>query len=415
MSISRMLFSLDIGSSKVVSIAGSIGEQVEIHGISSNYFTSNSKVNDFLSISNGIVCDIESISIKAAQALNEARINADCTVGGVILNIAGNCIGNRYSTSRVELKSQAVTADIMQQLMVNARQTSLPSQYEILDYEVQEYLLDNENYAINPIHLTVNSIESNINLFLGNTSQITNLKKVLRYSGFSLAKIVPSGILSGMAVLNHEEKELGCCLIDIGAGTTDVVVYENGFIRYLCSIPVGGENITRDIASVLKISRNLAEDIKLNYGGTSYTTTLTSTQKFSEGIMLTDHRGVNTTISRKLLVDVINDRVKDILSVVKTTLIKHKIYDIINSGIVITGGSALLPNLEDYARQHFDIPVRIGSPEYTGDFADIVTNPKYSTSLGALRFAQQYMLEEISEHRVSRGSILNSIKNLFLR
>ena len=160
---------------------------------------------------------------------------------------------------------------------------------------------------------------------------------------------------------------------------------------------------------------NLAEDIKLNYGGTSYATTLASTQKFSEGIMLTDHRGVNTTISRKLLIDVITERVKDIFQVVKSTLIKHKIYDIINSGIVITGGSALLPNLEEYARQYFDMPIRIGLPEYVGDFADIVTNPKYSTSLGALYFAQQYMLDEINERSVNHGSIMKKIKHLFSR
>ncbi len=374
----RMIFSLDIGSSKVVSIAGSIGDKVEIHGISSNYFTNNSKVNDFLSVTNGVVCNLESIGVKADQSLNEARINADCTVGGVVLNIAGNHVGNRYSSSKLELNSQAVTSDIMQELMVSARQIALPPQYEILDYEVQEYLLDDENYAINPVHLTANTVESNLNLFLANTSQISNLKKILKYSGFSLAKLIPSGILSGMSVLNHEEKELGCCLIDIGAGTTDIVVYENGFIRYLCSIPVGGENITRDIASVLKISRNLAEDIKLNYGGTSYATT--STQKFAEGIVLTDHRGVNTSISRKLLIDVITERVKDIFEVVKSTLNKQKIYDIINSGIVITGGTALLPHIEEYAKQYFDTPVRIGLPNYVGDFADIVTNPKYATN-----------------------------------
>lgn len=413
--INRMIFSLDIGSSKIVSMAGSIGEKVEVHGISSYYFTNNSKANDFLDVSNGVVCNLSSVEIKAAQALNEARINADCSIGGVLVNIAGNYVCNRYSQSKMELKNQSVTPDIMQQLMVNARQVELPGQYEVLDYEVQEYLLDNENYAINPIHLSANVIESNINMFLGNTSQITNLKKIMRYSGYSLAKLVPSGILSGMAVLNHEEKELGCCLIDIGAGTTDIVVYENGFIRYLCSIPMGGENITRDIANVLKISRNLAEDIKLNYGGISYASTNVSQQKFGEGILLTDHRGVNTTISRKLLIDVIRERLKDIFDVTKSTLMKQKIYDIINSGIVVTGGSSLLPNLEEFAKQYFDMPVRIGIPNYSGDFADLITTPKYSTSLGALYFAQEYMLDEIGGQEIKSGSLVRIIKNLFSR
>ena len=408
-----MIYSLDIGSSKIVSLAGSIGDKVEIHGIGNYYYTNNSKSNDFLSVSNGVVCNLEGVAVKATQSLNEARINADCSIGGAVVNIAGSHVCNRYSQLRLELKNQSVTPDIMQQLMTNARQMSLPPQYEVLDYEVQEYLLDDENYAINPLHLSANVIESNVNTFLGNSVQISNMKKIMRHSGYGLAKLVPSGILSGMAVLNHEEKELGCCLIDLGAGTTDIVVYENGFIRYLCSIPVGGENITRDIAQVLKISRNLAEDIKLNYGGTSYASNNSSQQKFSEGILLTDHRGVNTSISRKLLIDVIRDRLKDIFDVTKSTLNKQKIYDIINSGIVITGGSSLMPNLEDFAKQYFDMPVRIGIPNYSGDFADLITNPKYATSLGALYFAQEYMMHEITGHEARSGLFLNKFKGLF--
>ncbi|MDQ5921749.1 MAG: cell division protein FtsA, partial [Pseudomonadota bacterium] len=324
----RMIFSLDIGSSKIVSMVGSIGDKVEIQGISNYYFVNNSRVNDFMNVSNGAICNLDAVERQSMQVLKEAQINADCSSGGVIVNIAGGNLRNLYSSSKLELKNQGITSDIMHKLIDNARQVHIPSQYEVLDFEVQEYLLDDENYAVNPIHLNANTVESHINLFLSGASQISNLRKILRYSGYELAKLVPSGILSGMAVLNYEEKELGCCLIDIGAGTTDVVVYENGFIRYLCSIPVGGENITRDIATVLKISRNLAEDIKLNYGGTSYSSTTSIGQKFGEGVVLTDHRGVNTTISRKLLIDVICERLKDIFDIVKSTLLKQKIYDI---------------------------------------------------------------------------------------
>lgn len=414
--INRMIFSLDIGSSKIVSMVGSVGEKVEIHGISNYYFTNNSKVNDFLNVSSGIICNLESVEKKVIQVLNEARINADCSIGGVIVNIAGNNVCNYYSSSQLELKNQGITGEHMQRLIDNARQVDIPSQYEVLDFEVQEYLLDNENYAINPIHLTASNVESNINLFLANASQVANLRKTLRYSSYDLAKMVPSGILSGMAVLNHEEKELGCCLIDIGAGTTDIVVYENGFIRYLCSIPMGGEDITRDIASVLKISRNLAEDIKLNYGGTSYVSTTGSQQKFGEGILLTDHRGVSSTISRKLLIDVIRERLIDIFDVVKSTLSKQKIYDIISSGIVITGGSSELPNLEEFAKQYFDLPVRIGLPNYSGDFADLISAPKYATSIGALYFANAYMLNEIDGSTLkSSGALFKTIKSLFSR
>lgn len=411
-----MIFSLDIGNSKVVALVGSVGEETAIHGISSYYFTSNSKGNDFAGVQNGVICDLELIGRIVNQTLNEAKIDADCSIGSVIVNIAGSKVCSLYSMADIALDNQAVSVDNIQSLIDKACNKTLPDNYELLDYEVQEYLLDGENSVINPINLSAKKISSNVNLFLSNNSQITNLKNVIRYSGFGLAKIVPSGILSGMSVLNHEEKELGCCLLDIGAGTTDIVVYENGFIRYLHSIPLGGEDITRDIASVLKISRNLAEDVKLNYGGCSY---VSNSQKFSEGISIADHRGVTTSISRKLLNDVITERLKDIFDVVKTGLSRQKIYDIINSGIVITGGVALLPNIEEFARAYFNMPIRIGVPECSGDFSEILTTPKHATSLGVFAFTKEYMLNDggVANSFVSKGAgikhVMRKFKKLF--
>lgn len=413
---SQIIFSLDVGSSKIVSIAGSIGDGIQVTGISSYYYVNNSKNNDFLAVNGGAICDLELVKSKALRTLNEARINADCSTGGVIVNISGNSICNHYAEKSIEINNQTISANTMQQLINDARQIRHPEQYEILDYEVQEYVLDGENYTINPINLTANKISSNVNVFLANSAGIDNTKKILKNTGFELAKLVPSGILSGLAVLNHEEKELGCCLVDIGAGSTNIVVYENGFIRYLSSIPVGGERITRDIASVLKISRNLAEDIKITYGGSSYVTTSTSQHKFGEGIHLTDHRGVNTTISRKLLVDVITKRLKEILEAIKTTLEKEQLYDIINSGVVITGGVSLLPNIEEFARHVFDLPVRVGVPNYSGDFEDIVVSPRYATSIGALYFAKEYMLAELKSGvglKSSGRSLKEKIKRMF--
>ena len=396
--MSRIIFSLDIGCSKIVACVGVVDhDSVEIHGISTYYFTNNNRGNDFLFVRNGVICNLDQIVNIVTQMLNEARIEADCSIGGVITNIAGNKVCSLYSTNVFELHNQTITVDVIRQLIDTARQKEVPSQYEMLDYEVQEYLVDGENYAINPLNLTAKTLQSNLNLFFGDRNQIENIKKVLSYSNFGLLKIVPSGVLSGMAVLNHEEKELGCCLIDIGAGTTDIVVYENVFIRYLASLPIGGEDITRDLASVLKISRNLAEDIKINYGSCSY---LYSVQKSGDGITLINHRGVNQVISRKLVIDIIVERLRDIFKLIKTGLNHRQLYDIISSGVVITGGVAKLPEIESFASQYFGLPVRVGIPNYASSFADLVTTPNYATSIGVLYFAKEYMLDAI-DNKVS--------------
>lgn len=411
----KMIFSLDIGCSKVVALVGYIHETIEIHGVSTYYFTNNVNGNDFNTINNGLISNLEQIGVFVEQTLNEARIEADCSIGSVITNLSGLKVCNLYSSDEILLANQNVTAQNIRELIDNGIKVPLPDNYELLDYEVQEYLVDDDNYTLNPLHLMANKLKSNINLFLGAKNQIANLTKVIRYSGFGLSKIVPSGILSGMSVLNREEKELGCCLLDIGAGTTDIIIYENGFIRYLYSLPMGGENITNDIASVLKVSRNLAEDIKLNYGSCSY---MSGTNKFSEGISLSDHRGMTVFISRKLLVDIITERVKEIFELVKLNLVKQNIHDIINSGIVITGGSSLLSNIEDLAKQYFGLPVRVGAPEYAGEFSDILTNPKYATSLGAMHFVKEYMVNDFGGRKldiakVGGSSIFAKIKQFF--
>ncbi len=410
---SKLIFCLDIGSSKITAIVASVGENVKIHGVSSYYFMHNNQQNDYLCVTNGNICELDTVANRISQCLNEAQFNADCSNGGVIVNLAGAHLRTIYSKSRIELNNSPVTEDTIRKLINDALRYNLPSQYEILDYEVQEYLLDKENYTINPLNLICNEIETNINLFIGNNVQVANVKKAIKNSGFYLTKLIPSGILSGMSVLNYEEKELGCCLIDIGAGTTDVVVYENGFIRYLISLPIGGEQITKDIAMVLKISRNLAEDIKINYGACSYINT-----QHRENISIIDHRGISNIVSHKLLVDVITERLKELFELIIIQLTKQGIYDIISSGIVITGGTSLLPRINEFAEKIFEQQVKLGVPIYEGEFADLVTNPRYATSIGMLYFAKQYMLNNTKDYDLNTEkfgfkNLFKSMKNIF--
>ncbi len=410
----KLIFGLDVGSSKIVSLVGSLGDKVEILGLSNYHFLNNKRSNDFSMLSNGLICEVERAGSKIAQTLHEAQISADCSTGSVITNISGNHLRNVYSHSRQELDGHHVTEDVIRYMINEAKQIAIPPTYEIIDYEIQEYLIDDDRYTVNPLNLSCHSVNANVNLFVAGKVPISNLKKAVSYSSYDIAKVVPSGILSGMAVLNNEEKELGCCLVDIGAGTTDIIVYENGFIRYMNSIPLGGEDITRDIASVLKVSRNLGEDLKLNYGSCNI---LGYGRHGSEGISITDHRGESIVISRKLLTDVITERVKDIFNIIKTQLNNNNLYAIINSGIVITGGSAQLNLIKEFAAQYFDVPVRIGIPDYHGDFADMVCNPKYATSLGALYFANSLLLENRIENEpaygIGLGQALKKIKNIF--
>lgn len=410
----RMIFSLDIGSSKLIALVGSIDNEIKIHGFSSYYFTNNKNFNELLMVVNGSVCDLSNLSSKVARTLNEAKINADCSYGGVITNISGNHLKNIYVRNSIKLQGDSINADTIRFLANGVQALNLTPDYEILDYEIQEYLLDEENYAINPLGLSCKTCCSNVNVFIAHSAQLKNNQKLFKSIPFNLEKIIPSGILSAMAVLNKEEKELGCCLIDIGAGTTDVIVYENGFIRYLLSIPVGGENITNDIANILKISRNWAEDIKITYSDCLYNPKHGTTDIIS----IIDHRGSSNNYSRKLLNEVILARISDILNLVRTRLIKQNIYDIINSGIVLTGGCSMLTNLQEFAENIFKLPTRIGLPNYQGELKQIINSPRFATAIGGLYFTQEYLLNQMnfndkSDTGFNFNQLISKVKNMF--
>ncbi len=408
--MSKMIFSLDIGCSKIVACVASIIDEfddsnlnrnrsIQIQAINSYYFNNYKKNNEFLFINNGIICNLEQITHIILNLLKEIKIEADCSAGSVLVNISGSKVCNLYSTAKLDINNAEVTAEIIAKLIDTAKNKPISSQYELLDYEVQEYLLDNQNYAVNPIYLNTNNIQSNLNLFVCDKNNLNNIKKIFNNSSFALTKVMPSSIFAAMATINAEEKELGSCVIDIGAGTSNIVVYENGFIRHIASIPLGGEDMTRDISSILKISRNLAEDLKLNYGSCSYISDTKNHNKLTDNITIVNHRGISQSISRKLIVDIILDRLKDIIDVFKTDLNQKQLYDIISSGIIITGGVAKLDGIDTFISDYLKIPVRVGIPNYKGNFADLVSAPSYSVSVGALYFALEYMLDEIPDNQ----------------
>lgn len=408
----KILFALDIGGSKAVALVGSVFEKVEVHGVSCNYFTNTAQNNEFFAMNQGHITNLDLITSKVTKVLNEARAMANCSAGGVVCSINGVSVKNIYSKSKINCTNEPIGSLKLTKLIDEATNMAVvPMHHQILDYEVQEYLLNNKSYTINPSGLVADTLEANINLFIADQNQAVNMQKAINGSGFKLAKFIPSSILTGMSVLVAEDKSIGCCLLDIGFTTTDLVIYEGGFVRALFTIPIGSEHITQDIAKVLKISRNLAEDIKLNYG-----VAMQDKLQANENISITDHAGNNLSFSHKLIISVINMRVKELFDLVKSYLSTNKIYDIISSGIIITGGGSLLAHIDEYAHKFFNLPVRLGLPHYSGPYKEIVVSPKYATSLGTLYFAHEYMLTEMQEYGSNLDTnVLKYISTKFIR
>ncbi len=405
----KLIFGVDIGGSKVVAIVATVGEEILVTGMSTCYYAANEHDNNQM-VSAGVVVDINKVSEHVLHCLHEAKEMADCSYGSVVMNVSGSHVRNVYSIQEYNLNGESFNYDFMNKIIDDAKYQEIPNGFEILDYEVQEYLVNNDFYAKNPVDLACDEVVSHINLFVAKSINLKNLKKLLeKKSHCNVAKIVPSAILSASAVLTYEEKKSGTCVIDIGASTTDVVVYENGYVRELFVLPIGGSAIINDVRTSMKVSREVAEELVYNFGKCGVS--LSSTEK----VKTLNHKGDYIELSLKRLNDVISHRVRDILLILKEQLVKDGVYDIIESGFVLTGGVALLNGIDKFTAEQFDAQARIGTPIYDGEFEEILQSPRYATAVGLVKLSQEFFDDDVlnSDSGVEFKLVVDKIKNIF--
>lgn len=224
-----------------------------------------------------------------------------------------------------------------------------------------------------------------------------NLVKCVEAAGLDIEEIIFGTLASSNAILSNAEKELGILLIDIGAGTTEIAIFVEGGLAYSAVLPVGGVQITNDLAVGLRTSIEEAEKIKISYG--SAVEKGVSPEKLIEISSINGKEKHN--VSQKYLVEIIEPRVSEIFNFVGMEVRKSGCYSMIPGGIVITGGSSLLPGISKVAEQVLNLPSRLGRPHYEGELADMINDPSYSEAIGLLSFATE---------KYSIGSLFQSTK-----
>jgi cell division protein FtsA len=214
------------------------------------------------------------------------------------------------------------------------------------------------------------------------------------------------------AVLTSDEKELGVVLVDIGGGTTDVAVFTEGAIRHTAVIPIAGDQITNDVAMALRTPTNEAEEIKLRYGVAKQI--LADPGETLEVPGLGDRNP--RTLSRQALAAVIEPRVEELFALVHQVVRESGYEEVLSSGVVLTGGSAMMPGMIELAEDIFLKPARLGTPEYHGQLADVVRSPRYSTVLGLLLEAKKQYLRGyiVTRQEGSAKAIWQRMKEWFL-
>ncbi|MBR4376153.1 MAG: cell division protein FtsA [Spirochaetia bacterium] len=344
-------------------------------------------------IRNGVIINKESASGCIVQAVEDAVNMSGRDVEEVVCGISGHVKGmNSIGVVKVDSRRRGEKPEITEQNKQEAMRSAgaIP---EVPDRETFfvmpiEYKVNNQGGIKNPLHMIGNRLEVQAHIITASTSAMRNLKNCLDRSDYGIQNMVPITLADCKAVLIPEEEKTGVMVIDIGGGTTEVGIQMNGATYFTGVVPIGGRYVTNDIAAVLKLSGDIAEKIKVNRGVCHES--LVDDNETIE-IPVTSGSFGEKSISRLKVCEIAKARMWEIFSKVKRAVEDAKVLQHVNSGIVLTGGGALLPGVDQVAEEVFKIPVRIGVPTgFTVDIdkdgkkidGEIFNNPRYAGAIG---------------------------------
>ncbi len=400
-----LIVGLDIGTSKIVAIVAEMRPDghYEIVGLGQH---------DSRGLKKGVVVNIESTVASIQHALEEAELMADCKIRTVYTGIAGSHIRSFNSSGMVAIKDKEVTEADMARVIETAKAVNIPTDQQILHVLAQEFIIDGQEDIREPIGMSGVRLEVKVHIVTGAVSAAQNIVKCVRRCGLEVNDLMLQPLASSMSILTQDEKELGVALVDVGGGTTDIAIFTGGAIRHTAVIPIAGDQITNDIAMALRTPTLEADDIKLRYGIAKQVLADPNEKIEVPGLGERAPR----TLSRQALAAVIEPRIEELFSLVHQVIRESGYEELLSSGVVLTGGTSLLPGMVELAEDIFLKPVRIGMPAYTGGLADVVRSPRYSTAVGLLEEARLQRLRgrKVAEQSGSFKETLRRMKEWFL-
>lgn len=377
----NLLVGLDIGTSKVVTLVAELRPDGEFDVIGVGQVPSKG-------LKKGVVVNIEDTVQSIQKALEEAEVMSECRVENVFAGIAGNHIHSFNTTGMVAIRDKEVSAQDVERVIENAKPLNIQTDQQVLHMLIQEYLIDNQEDVRDPIGMSGQKLEVKAHIVTGAVSAAQNIVKCIRRCGLEVNDLVLQPLASSLSVLTDDEKELGVVLIDIGGGTTDIAIFCQGAIRHTEVIPFAGDQITNDIAMALRTPTIEAEDLKIQHG--------IAKQSLADPQAMIDVPGIGERearpMSRQSLAAVIEPRVEELFTFVLDAVRRSGYEHMVSSGVVLTGGTALMPGMVELAEDVFLKPARIGVPDYNGHLREVLRNPKFATSIGLLREGKSQML-----------------------
>ena len=399
-----LVVGLDIGTSKIMVVVAEVmpGGELKLAGLG---------IAASQGLKRGVVVNIDATVHSIQQALKEAELMADCKIGRVFTGITGSHIRGINSSGMVAVKDKEVTQVDVTRVIETAKAINISTDQRLLLVEPQEFVIDGQDVR-EPIGMSGLRLEAKVHIVTGAQSAAENIIKCVRRCGLEVDQLMLNPLASSLSVLTQDEQELGVAMVDIGAGTTDVAIFTGGAIRHTAVIPIAGDLITSDIAMALRTPTKDAEDIKVENGYAKQLLADPDTQVEVPGLGDRSPR----MLSKQALAGVIEPRVEEIYLLVHQAIRESGYEEVLSSGIVITGGSAMMPGMVELGEDIFLKPVRRGLPRYSNALSDMVAQTRAATVMGLLEEARLARIRgfKVAQKAGSVHSAFGRVKDWFV-
>lgn len=374
----RVVAAIDIGTTKVVALVGQQGADglVEVVGVG---------VAPSKGMKKGVVVNLEEAAEAVRTAIDRAERSSGFKIVSAYVGIAGSHISslNNRGVVTVSAPDRVISEEDVERAIESARTINVPANREIVHVLPRSYTIDGQEGIQNPIGMYGFRLDVEVHIVTAAATAIQNLVEAVRRAGIEVDDIVLESLASAEAVVSEEEREIGVVLADVGGGTTDICVFVEGQAWHSAVLPVGGNHITNDVAIALRTPLHSAEQMKIAHG-----------RAISTDV---DHRGIieaaafgaegSRVVSSKQLTEIIESRCVELVQLIVAEQ-KRSGYDgMLPAGLVLTGGTANLPDLDILASEILQAPVRAGRPSGVEGLVDAISGPAYATGIGLLLWA----------------------------
>ncbi len=401
----KPIVALDMGTTKIcVIIAEGRGQEVAIEGF--GIYPSHG-------LRKGVVVDMDETVSSISQAVKKAESNYGGKISSVYVGIAGSHIKsfNHRGSISIENKEHIVSSSAIDEVVEASCPPESSTDRHIIHIIPRTFYIDGQDGVDDPEGMAALELEVESHIVTASITSLQNMVKCVRVAGLGVEDIVLQQLASSEAVLTEEERKIGTLLVDIGGGTTDVAVFQDGSICYSWVLPVGGSQVTRDLALGLNVAPKEAERLKIEHG-------FAQSKEIDELEIIKINvigKAEPKPILRKYIVEIIESRMTEIFALVRKELIENDMLDFLPGGIVLTGGASQLGGLAKMVAEMFRFPARIGNPHRLEGPAEL-NKPIFSTGVGLLIYGKKSRLGEVrnlGEHINLFGRLLDRLTSWF--